>query len=85
MIYDQAKNDLSATEYELYYEEGEASYSTLLDYLWDPGASGYEYFNNLMDCVDDRPEYRGLVRNIVGYLNLPLDTDLLEAIIGERK
>ena len=38
-----------------------------------------------MDCVDGSPEDRDLVRNIVGYLNIPLDIDLLEAVIGERR
>lgn len=85
VINDQAKNYLPATEYALYYEDGDASYGTLLDYLWGPEANGYDYFNSLMGCVEDSPEDRGLVRNIVGYLNLPLDADLLEAVIGERK
>ena len=85
VIYDQAKNHLPATVYELYYQDGDASYATLLDYLWDPEANGYEYFNRLMACVEGSPVDQELVRNIVGYLNVPLDSDLLEAVIGERK
>jgi hypothetical protein len=38
-----------------------------------------------MDCVEGSPEDRELVRNIVGYLNLPLDADLLKVVIDERK
>ena len=84
-IKDQAKNHLSDTEYESYYEDRDASYAVLLDYLWGPETNGHEYFYSLMDCVEGSPEDRELVRNIVGYLNLPLDADLLKVVIDERK
>ena len=84
-IKDQAKNHLSDTEYESYYEYRDASYAVLLDYLWGPETNGHEYFYSLMDCVEGSPEDRELVRNIVGYLNLPLDADLLKVVIDERK
>jgi len=48
-------------------------------------ANGSDYYRSLMDCADGSPKERDLIRNVVGYLNLPLDIDLLEAIIGERK
>ncbi|MDC1424823.1 hypothetical protein N8135_01355 [Oceanospirillaceae bacterium] len=84
-IKDQAKNHLSDTEYESYYEDRDASYAVLLDYLWGPETNGHEYFYSLMDCVEGSPEDRELVRNIVGYLNLPLDADLLKVVIDQRK
>jgi len=89
VINDQDKNHLSGTAYESYYENGDASYRLLLDYIWASAEftllSGYDYLFSLMDCVEGSQEDIELVRNIVGYLNLPLDMDLLEAVIGQRQ
>ena len=89
VINDQTKNHLSANAYASYYEDGDASYRELLDYVWGSEdfilPDGYAYFYSLVDCVEGSPEDIELVRNIVGYLNLPLDIDLLEAVIRERR
>jgi len=62
--------------------------STKLDDKWSRSvveANGSGYFRNLWACVDGNPIEQDLIRNIVGYLNMPLDIDLLEAVIGERQ
>ena len=47
-------------------------------------ASGSEYFYDLRDCMGNSKSDKALIRNIVGYLNIPLDSDLLKAVIGEH-
>jgi len=48
-------------------------------------ANGSEYLYDLRECVGDNQNDKDLIDNIVGYLNMPLDIDLLEAVIGERQ
>jgi len=48
-------------------------------------ANGSEYFYDLRECVNDNINDKQLVTAIVGWLNMPLDIDLLEAVIGQRQ
>jgi hypothetical protein len=52
--------------------------------------NGSEYFRNLRKCLSDNDDYQEsndehLVTAIVGRLNLPLDIDLLKAVISQRQ
>ena len=48
-------------------------------------ANGSEYFYDLRECVSNNDSDRELVTTIVGWLNMPLDIDLLKEVISQRR
>ena len=48
-------------------------------------ANGSEYFYDLRECVSNNDNDKQLVTTIVGWLNMPLDIDLLKEVISQRQ
>ena len=48
-------------------------------------ANGSNYFYDLRECVSDNDSDKELVTAIVGWLNMPLDIDLLKEVISQRQ